>query len=516
RGRQRRAAELSARIDGGRAGRADIEDAFAQGQFGPSERDALLQTLEGRRAKDAQAAGDIARVGAVLRGEAPPLDPNDPADRRAADTYYAEVLIPALSGGPGAAGTGNAPAAAGPASDAPALIAKRTAEFATRTGVVPAAALTRARAELSFGTPDQQTAAARVIAAIPANLRAQVGADAAARASLLTRALDAGLPPELVSRAADNAMRQRAQEAQQRGSFAAQNGADQTSATYTDTTGQTSRTGNTGQRTLAGDVEQQPVENRGASADTITRAHQSGYSGETAAPRVHESIEDVIGRVDVHKSVFAEMRKPEDKKKAKDEAERYLSNPDPNTVLSMKESRIWAIRNRLPAKFNITDAPWKKGEAPFYGDVAAAEKAIRENDGLIAKEAKAQNVDPNLVKAIIFFENRNGQYFGLAPIGDITGLSTSYFPMNINSGIWDGLGGVKQKDFSDPKKNIRAGVALIRAIIDRLDPNDQTPAKIGSIWHRSGAEEVDDAGAQIQRIFDERPWEGARSGHNRR
>ena len=78
--------------------------------------------------------------------------------------------------------------------------------------------------------------------------------------------------------------------------------------------------------------------------------------------------------------------------------------------------------------------------------------------------------------------------------------------MNINNRTWAGIGGVKRKEFKQPEQNIRAGVALIKAIADRLRTADRTPAKIGSIWNFTGREEVNEIGARIQRAYDEQTW----------
>ena len=79
--------------------------------------------------------------------------------------------------------------------------------------------------------------------------------------------------------------------------------------------------------------------------------------------------------------------------------------------------------------------------------------------------------------------------------------------MNINPKTWAGIGGVGEEEFKDPEKNIRAGVALIKGIWDRLRPEDRTAAKIGSIWNFTGRENVSLRGARIGRVFDERSWE---------
>jgi hypothetical protein len=65
--------------------------------------------------------------------------------------------------------------------------------------------------------------------------------------------------------------------------------------------------------------------------------------------------------------------------------------------------------------------------------------------------------------------------------------------------------GISKEEFSDPEKNIRAGVALIREIKDRLV--NPTPAKIGSIWQFTGSEVVRENGAKIEKVMRKKPWE---------
>ena len=104
----------------------------------------------------------------------------------------------------------------------------------------------------------------------------------------------------------------------------------------------------------------------------------------------------------------------------------------------------------------------------------------------------------------MYVENADYSYRGLSKKAEEWGLADSLFPMNIDSDQWNGIGGVKEEEFSDPEKNVRAGVALIKAIQKRLD--DATPAKVGSIWNFTGRENVNDFGARVQRAFDEKLW----------
>ncbi len=123
---------------------------------------------------------------------------------------------------------------------------------------------------------------------------------------------------------------------------------------------------------------------------------------------------------------------------------------------------------------------------------------------IIEREAKRKGVDPDLVRAIMYMENADGNPLNLNRQLEKIGMARSILPINIKPGMWAGLDGVKKEEFKNPEANIRAGVTLIRRIQDRLD--DPTPAKVGSIWHFTGAEKVNDKGARIQRIFDQKAW----------
>jgi soluble lytic murein transglycosylase-like protein len=132
---------------------------------------------------------------------------------------------------------------------------------------------------------------------------------------------------------------------------------------------------------------------------------------------------------------------------------------------------------------------------------------VRDHDAVIEREARAQGVDPDLVRAIMYYENADGNLFGLGKKAEEADKADTLLPMNINPKIWASMGGVGEEEFKDPEKNIRAGVALIKGIWDRLRPEDRTAAKIGSIYNFTGRENVSRRGARIGRIFDERSWE---------
>jgi len=191
--------------------------------------------------------------------------------------------------------------------------------------------------------------------------------------------------------------------------------------------------------------------------------------------------------------------------KAQQEIDEAKRNPGKEDIIfTMEESRQWAILKDRRVRFNIEDNPAKKGDAPKYRDHEIGVDVVKEHDAIIEREAKLKGVDPDLVRAIMYMENADGNPLNLNRLVEDFGMASSILPMNIKPGLWAGLDGVKKEEFKNPEANIRAGVTLIKRIQDRLD--DPTPAKIGSIWVFAGAEKVSDKGARIQRIFDQKAW----------
>ena len=87
---------------------------------------------------------------------------------------------------------------------------------------------------------------------------------------------------------------------------------------------------------------------------------------------------------------------------------------------------------------------WRKDEL--------GKEAVNKYGEIVDKEAKAQGVDPNLVKAILYYENADGHKFGGNAFADKLGWSGSVMPMNINPNIWKGLG-IDRETASNPELN---------------------------------------------------------------
>ena len=192
---------------------------------------------------------------------------------------------------------------------------------------------------------------------------------------------------------------------------------------------------------------------------------------------------------------------------AEQEIEAAIGSPGKTLTLKYEESRQWAILAGWRVQFNIEDNPKADAGSPSDWNHDEGARVLRTHDHAIDKEARAQGVDPDLVRAIMYVENSGGDdtYFAASDFFERVGVADSIRPMNIKPEVWSGLG-YDEEDFSKPEKNIEAAVKLIKGIQDRLDPKDQTPAKIGSIYNYTGRELVNDYGARVQDVYDKKLW----------
>jgi len=120
---------------------------------------------------------------------------------------------------------------------------------------------------------------------------------------------------------------------------------------------------------------------------------------------------------------------------------------------------------------------------------------------VIKREAARAGVDPNLVRAIMYVENAQGQYG--KPLEGI-GIAKSILPMNIRYDVWGDLG-FSRSDFFDATLNIRAGATLLRRIQDRLD--DPTVSKVATLYNSLPKDSVTEFGARVAEVYRTRAWE---------
>ncbi|OGQ07434.1 MAG: hypothetical protein A3G32_00690 [Deltaproteobacteria bacterium RIFCSPLOWO2_12_FULL_40_28] len=171
-------------------------------------------------------------------------------------------------------------------------------------------------------------------------------------------------------------------------------------------------------------------------------------------------------------------------------------------VLNMEADRKKSILENTPAIFEVAENPKADGSKPWFENHKQSQ--VAKYDDLIVKEAKAQNVDPDLVRAIMYMETTHGYYDKIYPFRD------SILPMNINSEAWKNLGYSKQ-DLENPEINIHAGVMLIKRISERI--KEPTVEKIATHYNALAKDKVTDYGARVGNIYHEKLWLQKKSVH---
>lgn len=170
-------------------------------------------------------------------------------------------------------------------------------------------------------------------------------------------------------------------------------------------------------------------------------------------------------------------------------------------VINKKEDRQQSILKGTPASFDIEDAALD-ATYPEYHFSKCGTRKVREVEAIIEEESRRAGVDPELVKAIVYIENAHGSY------DDIPGWPRATIrPMNIDPEIWGGIVG-SGADLEDPITNIRAGVLLIRGIVDRVE--NPTVSKVAALYNNLSLESVRNNlrpySAWVSRAYVEKPW----------
>ncbi len=144
----------------------------------------------------------------------------------------------------------------------------------------------------------------------------------------------------------------------------------------------------------------------------------------------------------------------------------------------------------------------------FFEFHAPGKREVERYGQIVEKESLKAGVDADLVRAILYVENARGWYDRIA--GVIPGVvSPTAGPMNLNLHDWVGLAGLTTADAEDARANIRAGVALIKGLSDRI--SNPTPIKIAALYHDLGAVRVSDVphgyAQRVDFVYRYRLWE---------
>ena len=168
------------------------------------------------------------------------------------------------------------------------------------------------------------------------------------------------------------------------------------------------------------------------------------------------------------------------------------------------EERIKALVKGQPIVINVEDNPQANNQWPLSHSHTLGETIVNKYSPLIDKYAKQYDLDANIAKAILYNEISDYHRFGLDYLGDLTNKSTSTLPMNIQGKTWGNYKG-KQYDTYNPEQNIELGIQVIKQIQGSIHKTKQE--KVGTVWNRTGAMEVNDFGARTKTIYDNKLWE---------
>lgn len=171
-------------------------------------------------------------------------------------------------------------------------------------------------------------------------------------------------------------------------------------------------------------------------------------------------------------------------------------------VVNLAEDRWESIVNNTPAVFEIADNPNASGQEPWYAFDAFEE--VNENEQEFEAVGREVGVEPRLLKAIAYIETTHGYYDRIHP------RNTSFRPMNINYEYWKPIaveaGFTRYEVVNYPYPNIYVAAVLLKRIQARVVPS--SIEKVASIYNALGAEHVNDYGARVQSIYDQKLWEG--------
>ncbi|MCE7887210.1 MAG: hypothetical protein DYH13_06880 [Alphaproteobacteria bacterium PRO2] len=162
------------------------------------------------------------------------------------------------------------------------------------------------------------------------------------------------------------------------------------------------------------------------------------------------------------------------------------------------QQRKKIIINDRAVGFPIASNPDAKENKPWYEFPKLSQ--VKKYESSIEERAKKADVDPDLVKAIMYAETTHGYY---DKVVDLVDMNKSILPMNIHTKYWKDLG-FSRDDLRDPEKNIQVGVALLKRIKKQVPDGDIK--KIATLYNNLNAEEVSDYGARVASIYKEKPW----------
>ncbi|GEM_PF-2823643 len=202
-------------------------------------------------------------------------------------------------------------------------------------------------------------------------------------------------------------------------------------------------------------------------------------------------------QVQIMQDVPAELQS-----KIKERKPKWIDAP----VITDETERRNAILSDLPARFEIeidSDAETSRGRE-WIDIQSLGREAVKENNDYIEEAAQTYNLDPDLIRAVMFSENAVGHKGGANILADKYDRSTSRLPMNIQQKMWHKIIDANPDDLKKPKENIFAAAKLLKSIETRTE--NPTIAMIGTLWNELSAKKTNSFGHYIERAYNDKKW----------
>ena len=195
------------------------------------------------------------------------------------------------------------------------------------------------------------------------------------------------------------------------------------------------------------------------------------------------------------------------------EKKRYMSGPLNNGTISFpkydnyltEQQRIQALKNNQPLNLQMGNSRNADYSWPWYTIDWLGKYYVDKYNNDIEKYAVQNNLDPDLVKAIMYNEGATGHKVIFNYLGDLFRASGSQMPMNIQGKTWNKLDGKSYNTYNS-QQNIELGTKVLKQIQNSL--NGFAPDKIGTLWNETGANNINNVGARVKTAYETKPWLG--------
>lgn len=178
---------------------------------------------------------------------------------------------------------------------------------------------------------------------------------------------------------------------------------------------------------------------------------------------------------------------------------------------SASERKDAVLNDRRLVYFPIMKNPQASDEMPL--NEFHVLNQVKKYESFIVGASEKYNVDPDLIRAIVYMETTHGYYdIPISNLLQMLNLDTgnvanafhkSILPMNINTAFWGDYFGTREQ-LLNPQYNIDAGTRHLAQLSRFLKSNDVE--KIASLYNNLATHRTNDYGKRVAKFYREKPW----------